>query len=410
MADKFKLDEQGHCPTCGNLSKELEQVKCFSCNHLLHAVCLSATADEKVATKTCVFHHQQASTQRNFQFFCDKCITELEINKAESDSNRLHLLETKMSSIDSQLQEICSMLKSKNEQANDLNPVPNLSLEKSSIWSDSEQLSKVKAPPSTAVLVVPKVADHRLHTENKIIIEKAVVDNQIPLTETYTNKTGDLVLVCESVEKRDELKTLVHTVKQDIAMNSPKVKIQSITIVGMEREYNADEIKKLILQQNFLIQRFAEANNFDEHFKVHSVKPTKNNAEKFQVFASVSEILREGFKKTRDKLIIGVNSCKVYDRKHTKRCNNCQLFGHFVANCPTPNKHSCGKCSGDHSTKECDSTNRGCVNCKRNNLEHTSHSAFYHKCPTLLKYQELMEKSQKIDHLNSLRQKQITQP
>ena len=42
-----------------------------------------------------------------------------------------------------------------------------------------------------------------------MIIEKTVVENHIPLKETFTNRTGDLVLVCESTEKRDELKALV---------------------------------------------------------------------------------------------------------------------------------------------------------------------------------------------------------
>jgi hypothetical protein len=93
--------------------------------------------------------------------------------------------------------------------------------------------------------------------------------------------------VCESTERRDELKTLVHTVKQDIGLNTPKPKDHSITIVGMAREYDTDEIKKLIVQQNVLIKRFTEANNLDDHFKVHSVKPLKSNEQRFQVFASV---------------------------------------------------------------------------------------------------------------------------
>ena len=58
------------------------------------------------------------------------------------------------------------------------------------------------------------------------------------------------------------MKNLVQTAKSDINMTSPKVKHQSVTIVGMAREYSAEEIKNLILQQNMLIKRFAEANNF----------------------------------------------------------------------------------------------------------------------------------------------------
>ena len=401
MADKFKLDEHGKCTSCTILSKDGEHVKCFLCDELFHVVCTSASADEKVASKTTVSYFLLPSTKNNFRFFCDKCMTEMEINRANADSQRLNLLEKKMSAIDKQLSEISSTLKNKTEKTIHANPKQK-PLE-ASIWNDTNRLATVKAPPSTAALVVPKIPDQTVHSANKIIIEKTIVDNQIVLQETYTNKSGDLVLVCESTEMRDELKNLVHTAKQDITMTAPKVKHQSITIVGMEREYTAEDIKKMIPQQNVLIKKFAEANSFDEHFKIHSVKPLRNNPERFQAFASVSETLREGFKKSKDKLIIGVNSCKIYDRIQTKRCNNCQKFGHFIANCPTPNESSCGKCSENHATKDCTVTERGCINCKRSNLECHSHSAFYHKCPSLLQFQAEAEKNQ-TEHLNSIRQ------
>ena len=408
MADKFQLDSHGNCSTCGNLSIESEHVKCFYCSKLFHVVCSGSTSEEKVATKTTITNFLNASTKKNFQFFCDTCLTSLEISKADVDSERINLLESKMNTIDSRLEEICSMLKSKPAKLPEAPAKPRVPPEVKSIWNDTDKLSSVKAPPSAAVLVVPKIPDQRAQDENKMIIEKTVVENHISLKETFTNRTGDLVLVCESTEKRDELKTLVHNAKQDISMNTPKAKDHSITLVGLSREHSADEIKKLIVQQNSLIKRFAEANNLDEHLKVHSVKPTRNNKDNFQAFASVSQILREGFKKGKDKLIIGVSSCKIYDRTQTKRCNTCQKFGHFMANCPTPQSPNCGKCAGDHSTNDCSSTDRGCVNCKRNGAEFSSHSAFYHKCPSLLRFEELLQESKKTDHLNLNRQKHST--
>lgn len=402
MAEKFKLDSHGHCSSCGNQSVELEHVKCFSCDNLFHAVCSNATSEEKVATQTTVRNFLNNSTKKNFLFFCDACLTTLEMNHAGEDSQRIHLLERKMNTIDSQLKEICSMLKSPQAKPVENPPKPRNSPDISSInfWNDTEKLSKVRAPPSAAVLVVPKIPDQTAQEANKMVIEKAVVDHHIPLKETFTNKSGDFVLVCESAERRDELKTLVQTAKGDIALNTPKAKEHSITIVGMSREYTTDEIKRLIVQQNVLIKRFTEVNNLDEHLKVHSVKPTRNNGEIYQAFASVSQILRDGFRKAKDKIIIGVNSCKIYDRTQTKRCNNCQKFGHFMANCPTPGSPSCGKCGESHPTNECTSEERGCINCKRNSMEYSSHSAFYHKCPSLLKFEKLLEDAKKAEHLN----------
>ena len=277
------MDHHGNCPACGNLSIESEHVKCFTCKKLFHVVCKNSTADETVATKTLIENFLGSSTKKNFPFFFDKCVTLLEISSSESDSQRINLLETKMSTIDSQLKEISMMLKAKGESKADAPTKPVKSPEKKSIWNDTEKLATVKAPPSTAVLVLPKIPNQETHSANKTIIEKTVIDNQIPLKETYTNREGDLVLVCESTEKRDELKTLVQTVKQDIKMNTPKPKQHSITIVGMAREYSTEEIKKMIVQQNVLMKRFTEANNLDDHLKVHSVKSLKSDDQKFQV-------------------------------------------------------------------------------------------------------------------------------
>ena len=72
-------------------------------------------------------------------------------------------------------------------------------------------------------------------------MKKTIVDNHIPLKETFTNKSGELVIVCESTEKRDELKNLVQAAKEDITMNSPNTKRQSITIVGLARECDPED-------------------------------------------------------------------------------------------------------------------------------------------------------------------------
>ena len=387
MSKKFQLDDHGNCSACGNISAQSEHVMCFLCKHLFHAICNKASLDERFATKTMINGFLLSSTKNNFKFFCDCCVTSLEVAASDSNNQRINLLETKMSSIDGQLKEMMTMMKA---STNKDVPTPlkkRSAPPRNSIWNDPDKLATVKAPPASAALVIPSNPNQDIQTENKHIIEKTILENQIPLKETFTNRSGELVLVCESTEKRDALKNLVHSAKEDIKINTPKVKNKSVTIVGLAREYNENEIKQLILQ-NVLIKKFAESNDMNEHLQIHSIKPLKNNAERFQVFATVSQVLREGMSKSNDKLLMGINSCKVYDRKRSNRCYICQKFGHFAAKCLTPAIPSCGKCSGDHLTKDCTTENRSCINCKRNHLEHTSHSAFYHNCPSLVKFEE----------------------
>ena len=55
---------------------------------------------------------------------------------------------------------------------------------------------------------------------------------------------------------------------------------------------------------------------------------------------------------------------------------------------PTPLEASCGKCGEKHRTDQCTSMERKCVNCVRCNKVEVDHPVFYHKCPSLIKYQE----------------------
>ena len=186
-------------------------------------------------------------------------------------------------------------------------------------------------------------------------------------------------------------------------INTPQVRQSSVTIVGLSREYSPPEVYNL-LQKIDIIGKFSVANKLEDHLSIHTIIPLKNNPSRYQVFASLSETLREGFRQLGDKLVMGINTCKVYDRTKTKRCNKCQMFGHFMISCPSQQSH-CGKCSGNHSTKDCTSDERGCINCIRNKIEPDEpHSAFYHKCPSLLQFQELLKRTQHTEsNLNSER-------
>jgi len=396
MADKFKLDDKGNCPTCGNLSNQSEHLLCFTCKHLFHGVCSKASNEEKVATQTLIKNFVQRSTKSNFKFFCDNCATALEVGIADTNGQRMNLMENKMNAINKQLEEIKSIVKSGDKAGKNTTESVKATVPKTSIWNDPERLANVKAPISAA-LVIPTNQNKQLESENKTLVEKTLLENSIPLKDSFTNQAGELVLLCESAEKRDELKNLVENVKQDIDLTTLKAKRSSITIVGLMREYTDDEVTQLLLK-NDLIRKFASSNDIAEHFQVHSIKPLKNKQYCFQAFATVSQVLREGISKLNDKLVMGIKSCKVYDRKLVKRCFNCQKFGHFAAECPTPQTPMCGKCSGEHSTRNCTNQTVGCINCKRDNLEYKSHSASYHGCPALLKYEELNKKSR--DALN----------
>ena len=74
------------------------------------------------------------------------------------------------------------------------------------------------------MLVILANQDKQAESNNKSIIEKTLLENSISLKDSFTNQAGALVLLCQSVEERDELKNLVRTAKEDINLSIPKEK------------------------------------------------------------------------------------------------------------------------------------------------------------------------------------------
>ena len=391
MSDKFKLDEDGKCLSCNKLSMKGENIQCYSCKGLFHVICDNAQGDEKVATKTTVTNFLQPSTKDNFLFLCDCCLTQMEIRKIETETSRVKTLEKKMEGVDTKLAEIMTLLNAQvdnQEKSGGQQELP-----KDNIWADKERLATVKAPEPKAVLVISSKSDPNNDQKTHDLIERVVVENEIALKKSHKNKDGDLVLVCDSKSSRDELRDLVRTADGDLQVNTPDRKQIPITVVGLSKKYENDEVLKMLGIQNEFIKTFKIQNDITEHFKIHVVKPCRNNPSVFQVYASVSSVFREGLKRNKDKVIVGVIMCKVYERKITKRCNNCQLYGHFAKECPTAPVTNCGKCAEEHRTDQCSSDVRKCINCVRNNIAESDHPVFYHKCPALVKYnEEVMKK------------------
>ena len=136
---------------------------------------------------------------------------------------------------------------------------------------------------------------------------------------------------------------------------------------------------------------FADENT-DDHMQYLDTKPLRNNSDLFQATFKVSKQLRLLLKRNSDRLIVGIISCKVYDRVFVKRCALCQDYGQYFAQCPCKEEPNCALCAGCHETKNCpnpDSEERKCVNCVRNKLDGTNHAASSKSCPI---FQEELEK------------------
>jgi hypothetical protein len=73
-----------------------------------------------------------------------------------------------------------------------------------------------------------------------------------------------------------------------------------------------------------------------------------------------------------------INRYRYYPEKYAPQyritqCFNCQGYGHRAAECK--GKQTCGRCSGEHRTDECNSDKESCAGCQG------EHAAWHHECP-----------------------------
>ena len=401
MAASVKIGTNSICPGCETVPQSSECTKCFICKSQYHAVC-ETLGDKILGTKTMVKSFVLKSTKSNFKFFCDVCLTNLEQNLVETENHAMNNLSTKISSLKKKLEKKLDEISTKMETSSVEQPAKQPL--KDSIWNNQERLATVKMPPQKSVLVIKKAQSNEENVENHNKIQNTVIQNSIPVTKSFTNNLGDTVMICETLEDRDKLKNLISTNSQNIEMNAPSEKRVPITIVGLKREEQKEEIIKMLVLQNDFIKRFANQNDIKEHIKIYSVRPLKNNPNCYQAFASVTKTLHEGLNYHSNKITIGLATCKIYERNHIKRCNICQHFGHYARDCPTK-EPICGKCGEDHHTNNCSNPNPRCINCTRSDVEDTNHHAISHMCPTMIAKQKSMN-----NRLNSNRQVPLLQP
>ena len=397
----FELNDEGACTSCKEVSLEHEFVPCGICQRNFHVVCTAATADDKWATKSMMLTFKSPSTKCNFKFFCDCCQTTWETNRADIDGQRLRKMERNMEVISKELLEIKKLVSDSinttiapgsatptvdpNTQSTSEQVQPT-----SNIWQDQHRLASVKAKPQESILVINKAADTTVDKTNTELVENMVIESRIPVTKSFKDKSGNLVVVCESKESRDALKNQVSESNNTIEMKTPTENRSVVSIVGFSRNYEKEEVVDLLQKQNYFLGQFSESNNIKDHINIFAVKPLRDKPDVYQAFARISKLVRQGFKTFNDKVTLGLSSCKIYDQYHVKRCNNCQGFGHFYKDCTSPDTHICAKCGENHSTKDCTSSTVQCTNCVKAEvpLAECNHRCDDSGCPTLRKQQE----------------------
>ena len=141
------------------LAPEKECLQCFTCQTQVHELCDNLDNDRKLWTNTC-FDKEQ--------FFCDKCLTNIEIILAGSESQKINTLEKKVDNMENKLDEITTLLKSSKTVSDSSHKMSATQ----SIWYDKNTLASIKSPSEKAVLVVKSTQNATTNENNKTKVEK----------------------------------------------------------------------------------------------------------------------------------------------------------------------------------------------------------------------------------------------
>ena len=214
MGEQYKLDTNGTCELCKEISLTVENLQCFMCKDIFHGACSKMSEVDKVGTKSLITAFNRPSTQKNFKFFCDCCLTKFENDAVKTETNRLNTVEVNISTIKSELEEIKNMLKDKSKptrlEKNKHTDISNVD----NIWFNPARLKTTKVPPAEPMLVLKNIEDV---SES---VEKAIVENSISATKSFKNNSGNLVVICDNDDSRDKLRDIIASTNENVEMKS----------------------------------------------------------------------------------------------------------------------------------------------------------------------------------------------
>lgn len=125
--------------------------------------------------------------------------------------------------------------------------------------------------------------------------------------------------------------------------------------------------------------------------------PTKGGSDMTSVVIETSAAVRSSLLSC-PRVYVGFAACRIEDHILVRQCFRCLKFGHIATAYPKESREVCGKCCGDHASRDC----RGdqplkCYNCSLAKYSNTEHSALdSSKCPVLIR--KIEERARSIEY------------
>lgn len=321
------------CSSCNVAISRKPAVTCEGyCKRQFHTACVGVSAEVSKLLPTCP----------GLTWKCEDCFNATGQNLYNSLNSKIETLFTDLNQLFSNVKVDFKEIAEENLKA--INPKP-------VVETYSQKLKQA------SILIKPNDDNQQNSATKSEIMQKInPLDNNIQINAVRHISNGGVIVGCgnyEEAAKFKELaeKELTNYVVKDIKNVQPRVRV-----VGLNDKLDEETILQYVLLQNKHI--------LTEHsvVKVIEVKPLKKKENVFQAvlqtdIRTYNKLLQEGH------MMIGLDSCIVYDAITVLRCFSCNGFNHDSRVCSKKHDPICPRCAKNHSIKDCKSSVLKCINC-----------------------------------------------
>lgn len=362
-----------NCGVCGTSSRKSYVCCSGLCKRRFHAECVKIPID----VVNCL------TSIKGLHWKCANCDSGIEDKLQEIVSTQCSTLLKNMSEkLDIMSENIVQTVsKCEAKISESSNCVDNANL-------NSSYASALKRP--SRVIIRPKNSDQLSNSTKADILENIdLVNNDIELNSVKHIANGGILLGCGSDSDATKFRQIAgDKLTDDYDIFELRGTDLQIRIVGLSQSMGTNELEDLLRKQNQFIFQSASL------LKVLRVFPTKKNSE---IHQATLQVCPATFKKCidRGRLIVGLDSCVVFDAINIPRCYTCNSFNHVSKYCK--NQAVCPLCAGSHGVKTCPVSKKEnfvpkCSNCDFYNSKHQNrvnihHAAWdYKKCEVYKRY------------------------
>ena len=308
------IDQSGSCTECKKEADDNEILQCQSCEVFCHATC-----GEGTPSKPQLINFKKIKS-RNFIFYCDSCLTRRESFEASSTKEQIDELKQSVSDLHSEFKKFQMKFPDTEKKK------PSSEDEQPQKWSEVVKTDKRKA-----TLCIKSGSEAVDLSE----IGKLAVENNIQISSAKVSEKGDIFINMPSQVSKEALAPLLNQSginKENII--EVKSKLPTISVLNVKNYESKERFIEKVKKQNPTIKTQIE--NGSEFNVVFSKKPkdeTSEQANGHQVVIRVSEEIRNSIKRNGNRIFLELSAHKVVDRFYIKRCNRCQMYGHYQNQC-----------------------------------------------------------------------------